>query len=164
MGSCIVEDKPESSEASDSQGRGALNEKLLERRHEMLKAHIYGVPLADIVKDLAKKYDVSTSFLYRDWRNRKSWIKEVLDIADSGTFFFEVVANHKEIQHLTTVEFSQADNSNARIGALRLLRDLNMDFQEMVVTKDLVERVEALEEQAAKQEKEGGRAGRWGGR
>lgn len=80
-----------------------------------------------------------------------SWIGEVLDIVDGGPFFLELVASHREIYRLASMEFLQADNSNARIGALRLLRDLNRDFVEMVVTRDLEKRVGALEEKARKE-------------
>ncbi len=32
---------------------------------------------------------------------------------------------------MTVMEFLKGDNSNARVGALRLMRDLNLDFVEM---------------------------------
>jgi hypothetical protein len=32
---------------------------------------------------------------------------------------------------MTVLEFLKGDNSNARVGALRLMRDLNLDFIEM---------------------------------
>ena len=47
-----------------------------------------------------------------------------LDIEDGETFFLELVANHKEIYRLSSLEYLQADNSNARIRRIRLLRDL----------------------------------------
>lgn len=53
-----------------------MNLNLLERRRELLKTRNYGVSLADAVKDLAKKYNVSTRVLYSDWQNRKKWIEE----------------------------------------------------------------------------------------
>jgi hypothetical protein len=134
---------------SVSSWRGiTVNEKLLERRRELLKTRNYGVSLVDAVKNLSGKYHVSTRTIYYDWQHRKQWIEAVLDIQDPQAFFLELVANHKEIYRLAALEFLQADNSNARIGALRLLRDLNRDFEAMLVTKDLAERVETLEHES----------------
>ena len=123
-----------------------MNLKLLERRRELLKTRNYGVSLADAVKDLSLKYQVSTQELYYDWQHRKNWIEEVLDIKDSRTFFLELVANHKEIYRLASLEYLKGDKSAAKIGALRLLRDLNRDFSELIVTRDLLARVERLEQ------------------
>ena len=127
-----------------------MNLNLLEIRRELLKTRNYGISLVDAVKDLSSKYHVSSRSIYSDWQNRKNWIEDVLDIKDSGAFFLELVANHKEIYRLASMEFLQADNSNARIGSLRLLRDLNMDFLGMVVVRDNQKRLRMLEEKARK--------------
>jgi hypothetical protein len=121
---------------------------LLERRQKLLKMRSMGVSLAEAVKDLAERFDVSTRAVYYDWRDRKKWIEVVLGIEDPETFFLDLVANHGELYRLASLEYLKGDNSAARIGALRLLRDLNRDMRELIVTQDLLSRVERLEEAA----------------
>jgi hypothetical protein len=112
---------------------------------DLLKNRSFGLSLAETVQILAKKYDVSEKLIYYDWRTREKWMEGLLGIKDSKAFLYNLLANHKEIYRLTLKELFVGDNSAARIGALRLLRELNKDFHEMVVTKGLYERVEKLE-------------------
>lgn len=51
---------------------------------------------------------------------------------------------------MASLEFLQGDNSNARIGALRLMRDLDMDFLDMVIVRDNVKHLRALEAKVRK--------------
>ena len=71
-------------------------------------------------------------------------------MGDPETVFFDFIARHEEIYQMTVMECYQADNSSARVGALRLLRDLNRDFYEVNVTPYLMKRLEDLEEKAKK--------------
>jgi hypothetical protein len=114
----------------------------------MLKLNAMGFSLVEIVNQLTLEHSVTASALYKDWRKRKDWQEELVDIKDPEAFFLDLVANHREIYRLTVREYLQGDNSNARIGALRLLRELNKDFMEMIVTRDLQSRVEQLENTA----------------
>jgi hypothetical protein len=85
--------------------------------------------------------------LYKDWRRRKEWLEQLLDIKDPTVFFLDLMANHMEIYQFTVREYLQGDNSNARIGGLRLLRELNKDFMEMIVTRNVLDRLDRLESQ-----------------
>jgi hypothetical protein len=127
-----------------------LNENLLKRRTEMLMLSGKGVILGEVVKDLATKYDVSRTALYIDWAKRNKWIPTILELNDPEKVFYDIMVAHKEIYRMGVREYLTADNSNARIGALRLLRDLNRDFYEMSVTPHIMKRLEELEEEAAK--------------
>jgi len=123
-------------------------ENLLTRRQEMLKLKSTGMSLVTIINDLSVKYDITRRGLYLDWGNRKRWIKGILSLEDPETFFLDVLTTQKEIYKHTFLEYLKADNSNAKIGALRLLRDLNKDMYEMVCVHDLLIRVERIEEKA----------------
>ena len=125
-----------------------MNVNLLKRRQKMLELRGKGVSLADTVKFLAEEFEVTRRTLYYDWKNRKAWLQTFLEIGDPETFFLDLVANHREIYRLASLEYLKGDNSNAKIGALRLLRDLNKDFHEMIVTKNVIVRLENLEEKA----------------
>ena len=112
---------------------------LLERRQKMVKRRAVGVSLAEVVKELALEYQVSHRALYHDWMIRKKWLKTLLEIGDPETFFLDLVSSHREIYRWASLEYLKGDNSNARIGALRLLRDLNKDFYEMIVPRHIIQ-------------------------
>ena len=101
----------------------------LTRRKELLKNRNLGMNLADNVNLLAAKYDVTKRAVYKDFKNRKAWIPVILQIEDTDTVFLDLLSQHKELYRLCSLEYLKADNSNAKIGALRLLRDLNARAQ-----------------------------------
>lgn len=125
-----------------------MMETLLERRQEMLRLKATGLSLAKIINDLSQKYEITVRGLYLDWGNRKRWIKAILSLEDPETFFLDVLATQKQIYKHAFLEYLKADNSSAKIGALRLLRDLNKDLYEMVSLHDLIIRIDKLEEVA----------------
>lgn len=119
--------------------------KVVERRQKLLSLHSRGLSLFEAVKQLSREYGVTARAVYYDWHTRKDWMEELLDLKDKDALLLDVVANHKEIYRLASLEFMRSQNEAVRIGALRLLRDLNLDFAEFLVTRSLVERVEKLE-------------------
>ena len=118
---------------------------LVERRRNLLKLRSLGLSLPEVVKELSTQYHVSARIIYYDWARRKDWIEGVLGTKDPAAFFLEILSNHRELYRLTSLEYLKTEQDTARIGALRLLRDLNRDFEEMILTKSLIERVERLE-------------------
>lgn len=123
-----------------------MNLSLFERRKEMLSKHSSGLSLSENVKELSLKYNITRRALYYDWKIRKHWLPVILGLEDSETVFYELLDQHRELKRLALKEYLQADNSNARVGALRLLRDLNLDFIELLAFNDLASRLESLEE------------------
>jgi hypothetical protein len=119
--------------------------KTIERRRELIKQRNLGVSLTDAVTILAQKYSVSTRCVYRDWQNRKAWLPALLGIRDPQAFFYDIVSQHQELKRFAALEYLKCKSENARIGALRLLRDLNLDFSELLVTRDVLERLDRLE-------------------
>jgi hypothetical protein len=122
--------------------------KILERRRDMVKHHNAGISLADSVQLLASKYGNTTSTLYADWSKRRQWLKVLLSIDDPETFWLDVIATHRDLQRLATLEYLKGDNSNAKIGALRLLRDVNLDMADLLENYDYERRLQALESQS----------------
>ena len=127
-----------------------MYEELVERRRKMVRKRAKGLPLNIVVNQLSKEYSRTKQALYKDWRNRKTWIKDILELGDSETVFFDFYARHEEIYQMTVMVYYQADNSSAKVGALRLLRDLNRDLYEISITPHLMKRLEDLEEKARK--------------
>ena len=121
---------------------------LLERRQEIRRLRGKGLPLNVIVNDLAPKYEVTPRAIYKDWKNRKHRIKALLSLGDPDAVFLDIVSRHNEIFRIAMVEYLSADNSSAKVGAIKLLRDLNRDLYDMNVTPDIMERLERIEELA----------------
>ena len=122
-----------------------MNEIIAKRRSEMLKQRAMGHPLSEVVNQLHREYNVSKTWLYQEWRNRMKWIPLVLDVTDSMLTYWDLLTFHNELKDMTIRAYLKADNSNATIGALRLLRDINKDFMELIITRDVLERVDRLE-------------------
>ena len=104
---------------------------LLERRLKMLKLNSMALPLVDVVKTLSDEYDVTKQALYHDWKKRGEWQTEIFDLDDLKQLCLDIYANHREIYRMASREYLTGDNSSARVGALNLLRKLNLDFLEM---------------------------------
>lgn len=122
-----------------------MKELIYSRRSEMVKQRSLGHPLHQVVKDLHVKYDVSIRTLYYDWKHRAKWLPIILDLKDIKTTLLELLATHRELKRYALMEYLSGDNTSAKVGALRLIRDLNLDFNELIVTRDILLRVEKLE-------------------
>ena len=104
-----------------------------------------GNSLTDTVKTLAKKYNLTTRALYRDYEVRKQWIPYLLGMQDNETFLQQYFFNHQRFMEMAVKEYLQADNSNARVGALRLLRDFNNDFYDRHSLQEAYSRLAAIQ-------------------
>jgi len=109
-------------------------------------AESYRAFLAKIINDISQKYNITPRGLYQDWAGRARWIKAILSLKDPELFFLDCLSTHREIYKRASIEYFKGDNSAAKIGALRLLRDLNRDLFEMVSVHDLIIRVDRIEE------------------
>ena len=109
-----------------------VNADLDERRRKMIKLRLEGFSLVETVHDLALEFNRTPRTLYKDYANRKNWLRTVLNMQDSESFFLEICGKHKLIERMALADYLDSPSgSNARIGALRLLRDLNHDFIEL---------------------------------
>jgi len=94
------------------------------------------------------KYNVSERQIYYDWRNRKKWLPTLLSIEDPHSFFLDIISKHDELRKLAVLEFLKTPpGSTARIGTLRLIRDINMDLYEIAPLREVLLKIEKLEEQ-----------------
>lgn len=55
-----------------------------------------------------------------------------------------IMKTDSQIYKMAVLEHLRADNSNARVGALNLMRNINKDFVDMIVLRGLSEDVEAI--------------------
>lgn len=104
---------------------------LLKRRTNMLKMTAEAYPLVDIVNVLSAEYAVSKQAIYKDWRNRGSWQTQLLELGSLSQLCKDLYATHKQLYTMAVQAYREAEQDTAKIGALRLLRDLNLDFATM---------------------------------
>jgi len=124
-----------------------MKQSILDRRRNLLNLRCNGVLLSEAVKSLSAKYGVSERQLYADWRCRSRWMSWFVDLGRGSDALRDVLARHESIYADAAREYRNAgNNDSARIGALRLMKDINLDVAEFLVQADLLRRVETLEE------------------
>jgi hypothetical protein len=107
---------------------------LIERRSRFAQRMASGDCLADVVNDLSNQFCVGKRALYLDWQNRKKWMPILLAVNEREAFFLDLLSTHKDLMRLTRLQYFQADSSSAAVGALKLLRSLNLDMFELLDT------------------------------
>ena len=122
-----------------------MNENIVKRRQEMVKRRSMGTSLQVVVKELHEEYGVSKTRLYEDYRCRHKWIPYIMDIKDANLAYWDIMASHQQVKDWAILQYLKADNSSAAIGALRLIRDLNLDFADLLITRDVLSRLDHLE-------------------
>ena len=122
-----------------------MKQSILERRRNLLNLRCNGVLLSEAVKSLSAKYGVSERQVYHDWKTRAKWMGWFIDLGEGSDALRDVLARHESIYASASREYRSAQNDSARIGALRLMKDINLDVAEFLVQADLLRRVETLE-------------------
>ena len=133
-----------------------MNLKLLKRRAEMLDAVSTGLHPSAVVGQLAGKYGVSERCLWSDWERRGKWVPLLLSLEKYGGFAEMVEQKLNAVQKAAWSVYLKASNDNARVGALRTVLDALEIHGSIVQTKEVIERLDRLEESAKKQMMVGG--------
>ena len=101
------------------------------RRMELLTQRALGVPLRDIVEDLARKHKVAEKTIYSDWRIRKKWGPKLLEIDDGDNATLSIHTLLEWLKRRSVTEVLQGDNSAARIGAIKTAESIAMDLYDI---------------------------------
>jgi len=118
---------------------------LLERRTKMLNHLSKQIPIGAIAQDLAREYGVSVDAIYQDHHRLVQWAPHILQLHDDA-LAYELVNNIKQVIPNAWFEYKQADNSNAKIGALRLVVDTTLKLAQLLQSLGKMEKVvEAIE-------------------
>lgn len=104
-----------------------MNETLLTRRTEMLDLISKGTPLQDTIAELASKYQVPAKGLYNDWGRRGKWLKQIVRLQDP-TLIEQLLRGLQQVIPSAWIQYATGDNSNAKIGALRLIKETYLDL------------------------------------
>jgi hypothetical protein len=90
----------------------------------MMRDIVLGVEKPEIFRSLSVEYGVSYHAIYTDYKRRDTWQSDILDIKDSRTLALDLVALLNWLKRRGVLEVLSADNSNARIGAIRTVADI----------------------------------------
>lgn len=91
------------------------------RRRDLMMETSTGKPLKEVIPLLAQRYEVEENTLYADWANRESWLGDLIqfDANLPKRYFVELDATKEK----AWFQYYTADNSNAKVGALRVVKD-----------------------------------------
>lgn len=129
--------------------------KLLKRRVEMLDAVSTGLHPSAVVGQLAGKYGVSERTLWSDWERREKWVLTLLGLEKYAGFADVIEGKLNAVQKAAWSIYLHADNDNARVGALRVVLDSLEVHGNIVQTREVLERLDRLEDVAEKQQNRG---------
>ncbi len=104
-----------------------MRNNLILRRKELLEGVNSGIPLHKVVKSLMVKYGKTRQTLYADWKNRKTWIDQILEIDQPQEYFKKIVGRHEDLYKKCVEQWLSASSETTKTNCLRLLRELNMD-------------------------------------
>ena len=110
-----------------------MRETLLKRRSEMLNMVALGIPLAEMVETLAKKYKVSTVAIYIDHKKMHMWAAYVSTLADGRAVIWVVVNALRRLVPRAWQSYTKAQTSAERIGAIREMHSIYMDIMRVLI-------------------------------
>jgi hypothetical protein len=104
-------------------------ERVDERRREMLKRRWRGEAMTDIVESLADRYEVSESMVWNDWQARGDWISRVFGLDDAEAVVVESLAQKQDVRERLLRVARQAEDKDDANEAIRALKavDRNID-------------------------------------
>ncbi len=117
----------------------------------MLDAVSTGLHPSAVVGQLAGKYGVSERCLWSDWERREKWVPLLLSLEKYAGFAEMIERKLNAVQKAAWSIYLQASNDNARVGALRTVLESLEIHSDIVQTRDVLDRLEKLEETAKKQ-------------
>jgi hypothetical protein len=109
-----------------------MNPKTLERRLELLKLEGNGLEPSEIVKEISVKYAVTERAVYKDFETRSTWQPLLQETKEAQ---LKVRNRHEQLYRKAVIAYMQAKSDRARIAALSLMRQINVDLAVMIGAK-----------------------------
>jgi len=120
------------------------------RRLELLKLEGLGFSQAEIVKELSQKLGCSGRTLYKDFENRAVWQPGLLGFLDNNGVLSKVINRYEQIYRQASVRLLTFTQEASQLGALNVMLKSNVMLCEAVVLPEILSRLKALEDKAAK--------------
>lgn len=115
-----------------------MDKLLLDRRTEMLRQHLMGLPLKLIVENLEGKYGTKAKQLYRDWERRNHWIPQVVRLNDP-TLLHQLVQGVIEVLPALNLLVQQTENDFVKLGTLKAIADIHFKLLKVMQSIGVVE-------------------------
>jgi hypothetical protein len=116
-----------------------MDKQLLERRTKMLQQHLMGIPLKLIVENLEKESGATAKNLYHDWERRRQWIPQVVQL-DDPTLLHSFLEGARSVLPKAWLLLQDTDNDFVKLGALKLIKDTNLEVLEILQSVGAVEK------------------------
>ena len=100
----------------------------LERRLELLKGEGNGLNTHEIVQDLMAKFGCSRSTAYNDFATKPEWQPILQELAKQ---LLKVQNRHEQLYRKASFMYTQAKSDRARIAALNLMRQINVESAQL---------------------------------
>lgn len=117
----------------------------------MLDAASTGLHPSAVITQLAEKYGVTERALWSDWQRREKWVPLLLDLEKYAEFSEMIGQKLKGVEKAAWSIYLKASNDSARVGALRTILEALEIHRDIVQTRDIVERLDKIEETAKNQ-------------
>ena len=105
-----------------------LDKDLLERRLFELKLEGDGLTLKEIVAETSIKFCCHTATVYREMAHRASWQPLLQEFTEA---LLKAKNCHVQLYRKASFMYSQAKSDRARIAALNLMRQINIELAEL---------------------------------
>ena len=128
---------------------------LLKRRTEMLDMICKGFHPSAVITQMAENYSVSERCLWSDWERRKQWIPMLLSLEKYADFADAMETKLNAVQKAAWSTYMRASNDNAKVGALKVVLESVEVHSNAVLSRDILERLEHVEELTGIKDKEG---------
>jgi len=119
-----------------------------ERQKELLRLTLKGNKPSDAVSDISEKFDVTERTVWEDWNNRNEWLQNIITLQESDKLLRSLLFEMRVVREELWKTYEEADNSNARVGALRALQKNIKSVSDVLEDREveeLEERIETLE-------------------
>ncbi len=105
-----------------------MDQNLLERRLFELKLEGDGLTLKEIVAETSMKFSCHPATIYREMARRATWQPLLQDFVDA---LLKAKNCHVQLYRKASFIYSQAKSDRARIAALNLMRQINIELAEL---------------------------------
>ena len=120
------------------------------RRLELLKLEGLGFSTVEIVKELSQKTACSKRTVYKDFECRASWQPILQSVVKADEILLKVVNRYEQIYRQASIRLLTSPNESTQLGALNTMLKANSLMFETAVLPELMSKLKALEEKAAK--------------
>lgn len=101
-----------------------------------------------VISQLAEKYEVSERCLWSDGERREKWVPMLLSLEKYAGFADAMETKLNAVQKAAWSTYMRASNDNARVVALKIVLDSLEVHSNSVLSRDILERLEDVEELA----------------